>query len=109
MRETWEETGLIVEITGILGVYGGHDLIVDYDNGDRAAYVGTIFRGRALEGTLRPDGEEILDVRYFSQDDLTRVAHSKWMDTAMPVLFSRNAPPHFLQPSWKPFGLRTSR
>src|SRR5262249_52749496 len=41
VRETWEETGLIVELTGILGVYGGHELVIDYPNGDTAAYVGT--------------------------------------------------------------------
>ena len=35
VRETWEETGLIVELTGILGVYGGKELLVDYVNGDR--------------------------------------------------------------------------
>src|SRR5438128_211926 len=35
VRETWEETGLTVEITGVLGVYGGPDLIVDYPNGDQ--------------------------------------------------------------------------
>src|SRR5689334_19460232 len=70
LRETWEETGLIVEVTGILGVYGGADLIIDYPNGDQTAYIGTIFRGRILGGTLRPDGSEILDVRYFRRDEL---------------------------------------
>src|SRR5215475_317708 len=60
VREAWEETGLVVEITGILGVYGGPELVIDYPNGDRAAYVGTIFRGRVTSGTLRPDGEETL-------------------------------------------------
>ena len=102
IRETWEETGLIVELTGVLGIYGGPDLIIDYANGDKAAYIGTIFRGRVTGGTLRPDGEEILDVRYFPQQELARLPHSKWMDTAMPVLFSRTAPPHFKQGSWKP-------
>src|SRR5262245_27031952 len=51
VRETWEETGLLVELTGLLGVYGGPDLIIDYPNGDRAAYIGTIFRGRVVRGT----------------------------------------------------------
>src|SRR5438105_3796779 len=32
VRETWEETGLVVEITGLLGVYGGQDLMIDYPN-----------------------------------------------------------------------------
>src|SRR5262245_9937365 len=65
VRETWEETGLIVEVTGILGVYGGPDLIIHYANGDVASYVGTIFRGQVVGGELRPDQYEILDVRYF--------------------------------------------
>src|SRR5215475_10403483 len=63
VRETWEETGLLVEITGLLGAYGGSDLVIDYPNGDRAAYIGTIFRGRVVGGNMRPDGEETLDVR----------------------------------------------
>jgi 8-oxo-dGTP pyrophosphatase MutT (NUDIX family) len=102
VRETWEETGLIVEITGILGVYGGPDLIIDYANGDKAAYIGTIFRGKATGGTLRPDGEEILDLRYFTREEFAVTPHSKWMDTAMPALFARDSPPHFRRPSWTP-------
>jgi len=96
IRETCEETGLVIELTGILGVYGGASLIIDYANGDRAAYVGTIFRGKITGGTLRPDGDETLDVRWFSREELKRVPHSRWLDTAMPVLFESNAPPHFI-------------
>ena len=102
VRETWEETGLIVEITGILGVYGGPELIVDYPNGDQAAYVGTIFRARVFGGTMRPDGAEILDVRYFRREELIRAPHSRWMDRCLDLLFSAGAPPHFVRPSWKP-------
>ena len=102
MRETWEETGLIVEITGILGVYGGGDLIIDYANGDKASYIATIFRGRIAGGNMRPDGSETLDIRYFTPDEVAQIPHSKWMDTAMPVLFARDAPPHFLRSAWRP-------
>jgi 8-oxo-dGTP pyrophosphatase MutT (NUDIX family) len=96
VRETSEETGLTVEITGLLGVYGGPELIVDYPNGDQAAYIGIIFRGRVLSGTPRPDGSEILDVRYVPREELVRLPHSRWMDRCIHVLFSRDAPPHFL-------------
>jgi 8-oxo-dGTP pyrophosphatase MutT (NUDIX family) len=96
IRETCEETGLIIELTGILGVYGGADLIIDYANGDRAAYVGTIFRGKITGGTLRPDGDETLDVRWFSRNELMAVPHSRWLDTAMPVLFESKAVAHFV-------------
>lgn len=102
VRETWEETGLFIEITGLLGAYGGSDLIIDYPNGDRAAYVGTIFRGRIAGGHLRADGEETLEVRYFTRQELTAVPHSRWMDTAMDALFLKDATPHFVPPTWKP-------
>ena len=102
VRETWEETGLLVEVTGLLGVYGGPDLIVEYSNGDRAAYIGTIFRGRIVSGTLRPDGSEILDVRYFTREELVRVPHSRWMDRCMDLLYSPAAPPDFVRASWTP-------
>ena len=95
-RETLEETGLTVEITGILGVYGGEEMIIDYPNGDRAAYVGIVFRGKVTGGIMVPDGDETLDVRWLSQEELKSAPHSKWLDTAMPVLFSADAPPQFL-------------
>jgi hypothetical protein len=89
-------------ITGILGVYGGPDLIIDYPNGDKAAYIGTIFRGKITGGTLRPDGDEILDVRYVAREEFTATPHSKWMDTPMPALFTRDSPTHFRRSSWTP-------
>ncbi|MBI2149228.1 MAG: NUDIX domain-containing protein [Acidobacteria bacterium] len=102
VRETWEETGFTVELTGILGVFGGPDLIIDYPNGDMASYIGTIFRGRVTGGTLRPDGQEILEVRYLTEAELLEVPHSKWMNAAMPILFDSNAAPHFRPSTWKP-------
>ena len=100
VRETWEETGLVIEITGLLGVYGGPDLVVHYPNGDHATYIATIFRAQAVRGTLRPDGSEILDTRYLTREELARVPHARWMDCCMDALFSRDAPPHFVPPSW---------
>jgi 8-oxo-dGTP pyrophosphatase MutT (NUDIX family) len=101
-RETWEETGLLVEVTGILGVYGGPELRIDYANGDIACYIATIFRGTVIGGSLRPDGHEILDLRYVTREELLAVQHSKWMDTALPVIFERDAAPHFKRATWKP-------
>src|SRR5215510_2672953 len=102
VRETWEETGLIVELTGILGVYGGKELLIEYENGDRASYVGTLFAGRAVGGELRPDGEEILELGYFSRSELAQVAHSPWLDVAFDVIFSAGGPAHFQPPTWRP-------
>jgi 8-oxo-dGTP pyrophosphatase MutT (NUDIX family) len=102
VRETWEETGLTIEITGLLGVYGGPELTIDYPNGDRASYVGSIFRGRITGGNARPDGEEILDIRYFTEEELQATPHARWLDSAIPVLFRPDAQPHFKPPTWNP-------
>ena len=102
VRETWEETGLIVDLTGILGVYGGKELIVDYVNGDRASYVGTIFRGRIIGGELRADEDEILEVRYFSRQELTLAPHAPWLDIAIDAVFSPDGPADFQRPTWRP-------
>ena len=102
LREVWEETGLLVELTGLLGVFGGPDLVVNYANGDRASYVGTIFRGRVIGGHLRPDGEEILELGYFSAEQIQSLPHAKWLDTTLPWLFDPSAPAQFQTSSWRP-------
>ena len=103
VRETWEETGLLIEPTSVLGVYGGNELIIDYANGDRASYIGTIFRGKIIGGELRADGEEILDVKYFSREEIQKQPHSRWMDLAMDVLYSREpGAAHFQKATWRP-------
>ena len=102
VREAWEETGLMVELTGVLGVYGGKELIVDYSNGDRASYIATIFRGRIIGGELRADGDEILEVRYFSREEIQTVPHSRWMDVAMDAIYAPEGPAHFQKPTWRP-------
>jgi len=37
VREAWEETGLLVRLTALVGVFGGPDFIVQYRNGDRTS------------------------------------------------------------------------
>ena len=102
VRETWEETGLLIDVTEILGVYGGKELIVDYVNGDRASYVGVIFRGRIIGGELRADGVEILDVRYVSRENLAGLPHARWLDIALDAVFSKAGPVDFQRPTWRP-------
>ncbi len=102
VRETWEETGLIVEVTEILGVYGGDDLVIHYANGDIASYVGTIFRARAVGGELRPDGVEILDLKYYSRAEIEQLPHAKWISCAMDAIFSITGKTAFQQSTWRP-------
>ena len=55
VREAWEETGLVVELVRIVGVFGGERCTSTYANGDRIAWVSTVFEARVIGGTLRPD------------------------------------------------------
>jgi 8-oxo-dGTP pyrophosphatase MutT (NUDIX family) len=101
-RETWEETGLLIEPLEIIGVFGGPELFVNYDNGDRAAYIGTVFRARIAGGELRPDGTETLDLRYFGEEELRNAPHARWMDLAWDALFGPPGPARFQHSRWSP-------
>lgn len=70
VAEMREETGLEVRPTKLVGVYGGTGCRVDYPNGDQVSCVVSLFACEAVGGTLKPDGEESLDVRFFSEDEL---------------------------------------
>ena len=71
VREVWEETGLEVEIERLVGVYSDPAYLhITYPNGDQAHLVSTTFACRVTGGKLRPDGEESLEVAYFSPDAL---------------------------------------
>jgi ADP-ribose pyrophosphatase YjhB (NUDIX family) len=64
-REACEETGLEIEAGRLLGVFGGPEFRITYPNGDRTAYVSSIFEGRIVGGEARPDGVETSEVAWF--------------------------------------------
>ncbi|REJ08215.1 NUDIX domain-containing protein [Microbacterium bovistercoris] len=68
-REVREEIGAGIRILGIVGVYGGEELVVEYPNGDRVAYVTTAYSCE-LTGAPRPDLDEILEVAWFTRDEV---------------------------------------
>ncbi len=72
IREIREETGLIVRITGFLGIYSDPQdgRIVRYpDNGDLAHIIDVIFIASVISGRLKISNES-LDVRFFNGDRL---------------------------------------
>ena len=73
VRETWEEAGVLVELTGLLGVFAGEPFAGTYENGDRVACVATVFAARVIRGTPRPDGVETSDARFFSPGEIDRL------------------------------------
>lgn len=64
IREVREETGLEVRVEQLIGVYTKY--LDSYPNGDQAQTIGIFFVCSVIGGTLRADGDETLDLRYFA-------------------------------------------
>lgn len=70
IREVYEETGLHVEITRLIGVFGGKEQVKQYPNGDQFAYISVTFECRVIAGDINPDPDETLDANWFTLDNL---------------------------------------
>jgi 8-oxo-dGTP diphosphatase len=77
IRETEEETGLVVRPTRLTGFYTGQDQLADYPNGDRAWLTLACFTCEIESGQIRADGTESLDVAFFGPDALP-LDHLPW-------------------------------
>jgi len=101
VREVWEELGVVVELSRLVGVYAGPHFVVRYENGDETAYLAVLFEGRLVRGTPRPDGEEILEVRWVNPSDLGALRLSPWLKEAVADLVG-GGPAGFRRPTWAP-------
>jgi 8-oxo-dGTP pyrophosphatase MutT (NUDIX family) len=54
VRECWEETGILVEPTDVLGVFGGPEFRILYPNGDVASYTAPSLKSVASKGNRVP-------------------------------------------------------
>jgi len=68
-REVWEETGLRVRVTRLLGVYTSPDLIVEYPDGNKFQIVGFSFEAQVMGGELGLS-DETTDYGYFTPDQI---------------------------------------
>lgn len=68
-RETLEETGLIVKVTKLLGVYSDPHMIAQYADGNRIHIVALNFEVEVLGGELVVT-DETTDVKYFDLNDV---------------------------------------
>jgi 8-oxo-dGTP pyrophosphatase MutT (NUDIX family) len=89
VREVWEELRLDVEPIRFLGTFGGPAFRITYENGDEVAYVITAFECRIVGGDIRPDGDEVLEARWFAVDELADLVLSNWARTVLPTLVAR--------------------
>lgn len=100
VRETWEETGLVVKPVRLLAVFGGPDFLVQYPNGDEAQYVITAFGCDVTGGTIRTGSEEIATADYFRQTDAAALPLALWLRRILHAVF--NSSVQFEMPRWSP-------
>jgi len=57
VRELQEETGMTVEVTGVVGMYSNPDHVIAYDDGEVRQEFSICFRARPINGELHTSNE----------------------------------------------------
>lgn len=101
IREMYEETGLLVRLARLVGVFGGPEFVIPYRNGHRTSYVMSVFEAELAGGTVTPDRNEVLEVRFVTQAEAEELPTPPWVPEVLNAVFHRGAPA-FRQDSWTP-------
>ncbi len=72
VRETKEETGIDIEVTGLIGVYTNPRHVLAYDDGEVRQQFSLCFTTRMLGGTLRTSSET-KEVQFVAPTDLDKL------------------------------------
>ncbi|MGE5169676.1 MAG: NUDIX domain-containing protein [Rudaea sp.] len=102
VRETWEETGLHVELTRVIGVFGGEPCTTRFANGDELSWVATVFAAAPIGGTLRPDGDETSEVRYFERAEVPTLPCRPHVALFLAAACADSTTAHFAPATWRP-------
>jgi NADH pyrophosphatase NudC (nudix superfamily) len=95
VREMQEETGCQVKLTKTFGSYGGSAFPafrIRYQNGDEVGYVMTVYEAEIIKGALKPDGQEILEIQYFSYEETKQLNTGKWLPTVLKDVYENKLP-----------------
>jgi ADP-ribose pyrophosphatase YjhB (NUDIX family) len=72
-RELREETGLVAVSLRFLVVCSGPEFVHTYPDGSRIEHVAALYEATEVEGDLRPDEHETLELDYFGVEGLPRM------------------------------------
>lgn len=101
LRETWEETGVLVNPRRVSGVYGGPTFRHTHANGDQTASLAIVFQCDAESGTPSPDGIESLDARFFPLAQARELLPQRWQ-TRLDFALQGAATADFVPATWQP-------
>lgn len=102
VREVWEETSVRVRLTHIAGVVGGQGCETHYANGDKIAWVATVFAASADACTPTSDGVETSDARFVGADEMAAMAIRSDARRFLEVEQLGSGGTYFQQPTWQP-------
>jgi 8-oxo-dGTP pyrophosphatase MutT (NUDIX family) len=89
VREMFEETGLLVRLTDIVGVFAGPEFVVHYRNGHRTSYVMVVFEAECAAASGQPDGTELLEVRFVTEAEAAALPAASWVREVLDAVFHR--------------------
>lgn len=102
VREVWEEARVHATLTHLVGVFGGEGCETTYRNGDRIAWVATVFGARLAEGLPAADGDEALDARLVAPQALHGLALKPEAEAFLRADGGAGSPAYFARPGWRP-------
>lgn len=93
VREVREETGLDVEVVGLVGLYTDPRHVIAYTDGEVRQQFTLSFRCRLLGGSLQKDSES-LELRWVRQDELDALRIHPSMRKRIDHFFENRAEPY---------------
>lgn len=106
VREAWEEAGVHVQLTAMLGVFGGELCYTHYSNGDKVAWVSTVFAAKVLSGAAMPDGQETTAATFFAIDEIATLPLKRYLPMFLAAADAGSSG-YFQRASWQPATCRT--
>ena len=87
IREVQEETGLVVKVDQLLGIYTKYN--DEYPNGDRAQPIVISFLCSVIGGELNSDNSETKELRFFHRDNVPRLFNKQHNDVLEDLLANK--------------------